>query len=555
MRSNFFVTMPATLPLKARMMSMALLPIVLAALFLCSGCNKPAEKSPDLTGAWIGTLEMQPYPDLVYLYIDSVSLVRCYYLDVQLQPIQLETDPRGIVRFTIDDIFFQGVFEGEYANGQLNGTLTTEGQAVPCQFMRLSDGGGMFGGAGYAGYYQLAEGHVVEVTPFVLDHTYATLSLLDFKTGWKRIAFASGPGTFTFGERMMAPMPAAGTLQFALDADSLLTLTYTAGGETLTGKRLPDLTEEVAVEARNGSISLQGTLTYPEGDGPHPLLIWVPAGGSSQFRGNLFDDFIKLLPYYGMATLVYDKRGCGASSGDVATATLQDFASDARAWLLAAGKWPRIDQRRLGLAGIDQAGSVIPLVAAQSDKPAYAAILSGNTLTMEAQEYHASAKRMAADGFSQAHIQEAQGYLSDFFAFLKKEMDSAAFFQRHLGAPEAPWAGYVTDATNPAYLAWWRKNREFTVLPQLTQTRIPVWMGYGENDLIASPAFHTPVLDGIWKNPESQVKIYPGANHLLLLGETRGDFQWTEITGYPEHLFTDFHGWLLKQAGLLPENP
>jgi len=54
-------------------------------------------------------------------------------------------------------------------------------------------------------------------------------------------------------------------------------------------------------------------------------------------------------------------------------------------------------------------------------------------------------------------------------------------------------------------------------------------------------------------NPHSRVEVFEGANHLMLLGETRGDFQYTEIEGYPEGLFMTIHHWIGERCGLAGE--
>ena len=73
----------------------------------------------------------------------------------------------------------------------------------------------------------------------------------------------------------------------------------------------------------------------------------------------------------GLATLAYDKRGCGNSGGDWKKVDLEDLAGDA----LAGVKWLRaqaaIDPRKVGLWGISH-GTVT--VSSSCSAPASGAI-------------------------------------------------------------------------------------------------------------------------------------------------------------------------------------
>src|SRR5262245_42962218 len=77
----------------------------------------------------------------------------------------------------------------------------------------------------------------------------------------------------------------------------------------------------------NGSVSLAASLKLPKPEGRFPALVLVPGSGC-ETRGMLADH-ADILVSLGVAVLTYDKRGCGQSTGDWTSSSLDDLVSDA----------------------------------------------------------------------------------------------------------------------------------------------------------------------------------------------------------------------------------
>lgn len=98
---------------------------------------------------------------------------------------------------------------------------------------------------------------------------------------------------------------------------------------------------ELEVEIHNGDIRLAGTLTLPDGDGPWPVVLCLHGSGPLDRNENLgrvqrldvFNTIAADLAPRGVATLRFDKRGCGKSSGDYHAAGHSDMMADAAACL------------------------------------------------------------------------------------------------------------------------------------------------------------------------------------------------------------------------------
>src|SRR6185312_6876580 len=84
----------------------------------------------------------------------------------------------------------------------------------------------------------------------------------------------------------------------------------------------PYKSEEVSFENVRAHVKLAGTISLPNGKGPFPAVLLIaasgPEGRDEEVEGHHV--FVVLADYllrHGIAVLRYDKRGVGASSGDL----------------------------------------------------------------------------------------------------------------------------------------------------------------------------------------------------------------------------------------------
>lgn len=126
----------------------------------------------------------------------------------------------------------------------------------------------------------------------------------------------------------------------------------------------PYATEEVSFT--NGTAVLRGTLVLPEGCSRQtPALIMVTGSGLQNRDEELFEHkpfavIADALARAGIATLRYDDRGFGESTGDVAGCTTEDFRDDALAGIRLLRE--RFD--RVGVIGHSEGGTIALMLAA-----------------------------------------------------------------------------------------------------------------------------------------------------------------------------------------------
>ena len=131
----------------------------------------------------------------------------------------------------------------------------------------------------------------------------------------------------------------------------------------------------------NGEIVLAGELALPDGNGPHPAVVMI-SGSGDQTRNvdvagfAVFAALAEELADIGIASLRYDDRGVGGSSGDGLQATIEDRAADVAAAVDLLISRDDIDAEHIGLVGHSEGGMVAPLAASQSDSVAFVALLA-----------------------------------------------------------------------------------------------------------------------------------------------------------------------------------
>ena len=87
-----------------------------------------------------------------------------------------------------------------------------------------------------------------------------------------------------------------------------------------------------------------------------------------------------------MASLTYDKRGTGASSGDWRHASFSDLVHDVVAAVRFLQRRSDVDASRIGLMGSSQGGWIAPMAAAELPGLRFVVVKSTAAVTPEAQE-------------------------------------------------------------------------------------------------------------------------------------------------------------------------
>jgi uncharacterized protein len=143
----------------------------------------------------------------------------------------------------------------------------------------------------------------------------------------------------------------------------------------------------------NGDVRLAFTLDLPPGAGPFPAV--VLGHGSGRLARDDLAWFAGQWTRLGFAVLRFDKRGVGESTGTFVFVGTKDspevfpqLASDIVAGVRFLRTRPVIDPRRIGLAGVSQAGWILPHAARELGDAAFLVLLSGPVCTVGQEMYY-----------------------------------------------------------------------------------------------------------------------------------------------------------------------
>jgi len=166
----------------------------------------------------------------------------------------------------------------------------------------------------------------------------------------------------------------------------------------------------------NGDVRLSYRLDLPERTGPVGAVVFGHGSGTQT------KDSCRFLAHRflarGMATLCFDKRGVGQSTGMFvfvgardSIPVFDDLASDMAAGVAFLRTRPEIDAKRIGLAGVSQAGWIIP-IAAQKARPAFMVLMVGPTVSVGIEGFYS---RIVED--TNAPVEEGYKQLASFNGF------------------------------------------------------------------------------------------------------------------------------------------
>ena len=296
--------------------------------------------------------------------------------------------------------------------------------------------------------------------------------------------------------------------------------------------------EEVSIQTP--AVKLGGTLTLPQGAGPHPAVVLITGSGAENrdeevFGFKIFRLVADHLTRNGIAVLRCDDRGVGASSGSTAQSTSLDFADDALAQVAYLRTRPEIDKAHIGLLGHSEGGLIAPIAASRSTDVAFIILMSGPGLTGAEIMLAQSETVGRAAGMTDDQIKKNQVLQRQLFETVRtgKGWDEAtaavkAAIRTAIDALPEPQRQAIkdpeaiiqrqTDAQIAAVKSPWMKFfLDFDPATALAKVRCPVLATFGERDLQVPTAPNRAAMEKTFaasgfKN--YRIEAFPRANHL-----------------------------------------
>ena len=283
----------------------------------------------------------------------------------------------------------------------------------------------------------------------------------------------------------------------------------------------PYRVEEVKFDHKEANVTLAGTLTFPEGykEGQKvPVVLMVTGSGAQNRDEELMGHkpFLVLadrLARHGIASLRYDDRGVGQSTGDFSSATTAALATDA----LAGIKYLRGLKKFscVGILGHSEGGSIAYMLGAGSNAD-FIVSLAGPACKFD------TLMMLQLNGLS-----KVQGAKEDVVHSVAETR------QLLLSKDNSLWMKSALDMNFSKFL------------PLI---KCPVMALSGSNDLNVPAEFNMQSLqNGLPHNSKNVIKIYPGLNHLFQHSPTGNPLDDVNIDEtMSEEVMNDVCTWMNK---------
>lgn len=537
-------------------------------LLLASG----AAHAQGIDGTWVGSLDT-PVGSLTFVL--HVTPEADGYTVTADSPDQGATGIEGAVEASGDAWVFtfpsvRATYTATVEDDALTGTFQQGGAELP---LTLSKTGGVRPPAPAAGLGALVgdwNGVLMDALPVVFHlspgtHPDTLRATLDSPS---QDAFGiPTAGAWMEGERLVLEVPAVnGRLEADVRGDTLsgtwtqgqplpLVLVRASGDvgqapeapnrpQTPAGS-FPYTEESLRVESAPG-VTLAGTLTIPEGDGPFTAVVLVSGSGPQDRDETIlghkaFAVWADRLSRAGVAVYRFDDRGTAESTGDWASATIEDFSTDTAASVRAL--LARDDIDRVGIMGHSEGGYVAPHVAQMLPETAFVVLLAGpgvvgSEVYVEQQRLISSAQGIPME-LATLYSETVRGLISPYTTLDPDQTDE----QRRVAGERAARAvlDAAPEATRSALLGGESPDATFARLLDFVSTpgigsflafdpredlealSIPALAIFGGLDLQVPPAQSArPLAEALAESdsPSYAVVTFDGLNHLFQPTET-----------------------------------
>lgn len=342
---------------------------------------------------------------------------------------------------------------------------------------------------------------------------------------------------------------------------------------------LPYVAEEVTFD--NDDVTLAGTLTLPEGDGPHPAVVLI-TGSGAQDRDESLAPAAEIKPFkliadyltrQGIAVLRYDDRGTAQSTGDFAAAISTDFAADASAAIDYLLTREEINPDEIGILGHSEGGLIAAILGASNPNIAFIVSMAGTAVNGRDLLLLQNEKLILAEGGTAEQAAAQIDFLTQAFELLDTgdidavntlihdtvldQIEALPEDQRNALGDVETYAQITTEQQG-AFLTsdWMRFFLAYDPAGDWAQVTVPVLGIFGGKDIQVDAEQNAPALEAALDevgNTDYEIVTLPTANHLFQDAKTGGVSEYGIL---PAEFVADFlptvADWILAHV-TLPE--
>ena len=302
--------------------------------------------------------------------------------------------------------------------------------------------------------------------------------------------------------------------------------------------------EEISFQ--NGTAVLSGTLLLPLKKTPRPAVVFLHGSGA---EGRFASRFLaEYFTRYGIAALIYDKRGVGKSTGDWKRSNFEDLAGDGIAAVNFLRQRKEIDPKQIGVYGHSQGGMLAPLVASHSKNVAFVISGAGSAVPLYEAEINSITNQVKAKGVSGDELDEAVEFIKLFVGVLRTGEGWEQFDAETERVRDKRWYPmlYVPPKDN-WFWSYYKQIASYNAADHWSKVTVPALVMYGEQDIYVPVARSIKNVDQALRrsgNQDYTILVLPRASHSFFIEPQEQDpFEWKRLSpGFPELLTT----WILR---------
>ena len=320
---------------------------------------------------------------------------------------------------------------------------------------------------------------------------------------------------------------------------------------------------KTGLPTEGGEAWLGGTLSYPKGfKTGMPVILMVTGSGQQNRDEELMGHkpFLVIADYlarHGIATLRYDDRGVGKSTGNMAMITLQSNMLDAEAgidYLKSTKKFGKI-----GVLGHSEGGIISYMLAARG-KADFVVSLAGPVLPGDSVLLMQNHDVLTAAGLDKDNVEKYATALSRVFKYRMSEQK-----MKFSNKPESLVPMLTMDINLMPELRknlietvkmvdspWLVSYLKYDPATDIRKINSPVMLIIGDNDKQVNATANIQAAENILPKAvkaKSLLKAYPTLNHLFQPSETGSPGEYAKIeTTISEEVLDDITCWIIKTA-------
>lgn len=246
--------------------------------------------------------------------------------------------------------------------------------------------------------------------------------------------------------------------------------------------RYAGTSEDVTFTSRDG-IELRGSLVLPAETTSRLPVVVLLHGSEPATRSLAYRLHANVFLERGMAVLLYDKRGAGASGGDHDSASYAQFIDDALAAIGFLRQRPEIDPDRIGVVGASESGWFTPEIAERAGNLAFVINKSGSSVSWQETVAWETYNDLVTDGVGPDSAREQTAVSRRLWAYYVSPSDdergALEATLREWAAREDSQLPVAPRAVSPSYV----QDIAYDPAPFLERLTTPTFYVFGSEDV------------------------------------------------------------------------